>query len=66
MRYPTEYAVASTVKADRCCGRSLMYPGLEKRWVTLGARFDRLATFFEGVVVIICCCAVAILMGEII
>ena len=42
-----------------------MYPGLEKCWVTLGARFDRLAMFFEGVVVIICCCAVAILMGEI-
>ena len=66
MRNPTEFVDASTGAADRCCDRSTTYSGLEKCWVTLGARVDRLTTFFEGVVVIICCCAVAILMGEII
>ena len=36
--------------ADRCCGRSMTYPGLEKCWVGFDARADRRTTFLEGVV----------------
>ena len=60
VRYPVDLVLASTGAADRCCGRSTTYPGLEKRGVGFDARPDQRATFLEGVVGFIVCCDVGL------
>ena len=48
-----DLVLASTGAADRCCGRSTTYPGLEKCWVGFEARPDQRMGTFAGVEVFI-------------
>ena len=52
-RYDKDHVIASKGVGDRCCGRSMTYPGLEKCWVGFEARPDRRTGTFAGVEVFI-------------